>query len=58
LKSLYVLLAKKKVTFLFTDAHVVEENFLELLNNILTIGMIPGLYGEEEKESLIDMIRD
>lgn len=40
------------MTFLFTDAHVVEEGFLELVNNILTIGMVPGLFPEEEKEGL------
>lgn len=43
----------KPKTFLFTDAHVVEEGFLELVNNILTIGMVPGLFMEEEKEGLI-----
>jgi len=38
---------------LFTDAHVAEEGFLELLNNILTIGMVPALFPEEEKDGLI-----
>ena len=53
LQNLYreVVLAPK--TFLLTDAHVVEEGFLELVNNMLTIGMIPGLFPEEEKEGLI-----
>lgn len=44
---------KKPKTFLFTDAHVVEEGFLELINNILTIGMVPALFPEEEKDGLI-----
>jgi dynein heavy chain len=43
----------KPKTFLLTDAHVVEEGFLELVNNILTIGMVPGLFPEEEKDGLI-----
>lgn len=43
---------KKPKTFLFTDAHVVEEGFLELINNILTIGMVPALFPEEEKDGL------
>jgi dynein heavy chain len=38
---------------LFTDAHVAEEGFLELINNILTIGMVPALFPEEEKDGLI-----
>lgn len=52
LQSLYKEVVVKPKTFLFTDAHVVEEGFLELINNILTIGMVPGLFPEEEKESL------
>ena len=38
---------------MFTDSHVAEEGFLELINNILTIGMVPALFAEEEKEGLI-----
>jgi dynein heavy chain len=34
------------VLFLFTDAHVLEEGFLELINNLLTIGMVPALFDE------------
>jgi dynein heavy chain len=43
----------KPQTFLFTDAHVAQEGFLELINNILTIGMVPALFPEEEKDGLI-----
>lgn len=40
LKTLYLKLGieNKKMVFLFTDAHVSEEGFLELINNMLTSG--------------------
>jgi dynein heavy chain, axonemal len=37
---LYKQLGLSEVLFLFTDAHVVEEGFLEFLNNMLTTGMV------------------
>jgi dynein heavy chain len=43
---------------LFTDAHVLEEGFLELVNNILTIGMVPALFDEEGKTKMGDIVRD
>lgn len=52
LRELYKSVLKRPKTFLFTDAHVVEEGFLELINNILTIGMVPALFPEEEKDGL------
>jgi dynein heavy chain len=54
LQNLYREVVLKPKTFMFTDAHVVEEGFLELINNILTIGIVPGLFPEEEKEELIN----
>lgn len=53
LQTLYREVVLKPKTFMFTDAHVVMEGFLELINNILTIGMVPGLFPEEEKDGLI-----
>jgi len=50
--------ANKKMVFLFTDQHVVEEGFLELINNMLTSGMVPALYADDEKESLVGAVRD
>lgn len=47
-----------QVLFLFSDAHVVSEGFLELMNNILTSGMVPNLFHEEEKEKLRMAVRD
>lgn len=42
LKTLYLKLGteNKTTVFLFTDAHVAEEGFLELINNMLTSGWI------------------
>jgi dynein heavy chain len=58
LMEIYKEVTKKPISFLFTDAHVVEEGFLELVNNMLTIGMVPGLFPEEEKDGLINEIED
>lgn len=52
LVDLYDQVVTKKRTFMFTDAHVVEQGFLELINNILTIGMVPGLFADELKSGL------
>jgi dynein heavy chain len=46
IKRLYALLGadNKRVVFLFTDAHVADESFLELVNNMLTSGQRgPGM---------------
>eukprot|EP01135_Chromosphaera_perkinsii_P002697 Nk52_evm65s226 gene=Nk52_evmTU65s226 len=60
LKVLYNLIGveNKKATFLFTDAHVAQEGFLELINNILTTGMVPALFADDEKDGIINNIRD
>lgn len=58
LKKLYELLCTKSTTFLFTDAHVLEEGFLELINNMLTIGMVPALFDEDGKKQMGDLVRD
>merc|ERR1711871_1520027 len=58
LKSLYKMLNDGEVTFLFTDAHVVDEGQLELINNMLTTGMAPALYEPEEKDGLCNLVRD
>lgn len=58
IKSLYKLVLDKPRTFLFTDSHVAEEGFLELINNILTIGMVPALFPEEEKDGMISPLEE
>ncbi|XP_053336632.1 dynein axonemal heavy chain 10 [Clarias gariepinus] len=60
LKTLYLKLGieNKKTVFLFTDAHVAEEGFLELINNMLTSGMVPALFPDDEKDSILNQVRD
>ena len=57
LKTLYKLLGTKEVVFLFTDAHVALEGFLEFLNNMLTTGMVPALYEQDEMDGLANSVR-
>ncbi|PNH08033.1 Dynein-1-alpha heavy chain, flagellar inner arm I1 complex [Tetrabaena socialis] len=59
LKRLYGMLGSenKRVMFLFTDAHVADEGFLELINNMLTSGMVPALYDGAEKDSVSSSMR-
>ncbi|XP_053136194.1 dynein axonemal heavy chain 10 [Hemicordylus capensis] len=58
LKSLYVKLGleNKVMIFLFTDAHVAEEGFLELINNMLTSGIVPALFPDDEREGILSQI--
>ena len=60
LKTLYTEIGvnNRKMVFLFTDAHVADEGFLELINNMLTSGMVPGLYADDEKEGIAGGVRD
>ena len=58
LRELYKLLGgTTEVVFLFTDAHVVEEGFLEFINNMLTTGMVPALYDPDERDMLCNSVR-
>jgi dynein heavy chain, axonemal len=58
LKILYTQLVEKSVVFLITDAHIKEEGFLELINNMLTMGMVPALYTDDEKFGLSRPLED
>jgi len=57
MKVLYNQVVLKPTVFLFTDGHVAEDGFLEMINNILTSGMVPALFEEEEKGPLVNQIR-
>lgn len=57
LKQLFKSLGAGPVVFLFTDAHVVEEGFLEFINNILTTGMVPALFEKDETDQCVNSVR-
>jgi dynein heavy chain len=42
----------KASVFLFNDTQVVEESFLEDLNNVLSSGEVPNLYKVDEFEEV------
>lgn len=46
------------MAFLFTDSHMAEEGFLELLNTMLTTGMPTALFEDAEKDTLVAGVRD
>ncbi|TGZ60763.1 hypothetical protein CRM22_008363 [Opisthorchis felineus] len=48
----------KRTVFMFTDQHVVEEGFLELINNILTTGIVPALFADDERDSITTELRE
>eukprot|EP00947_MAST-08B_sp_MAST-8B-sp1_P000067 g67.t1 len=58
LKELYSRAIKGPIVFLFTDAHCIEEGFLENVNNMLTAGMVPALFASDEKDTLCNGLRD
>ncbi|XP_065594770.1 dynein axonemal heavy chain 10 [Cyrtonyx montezumae] len=60
LKNLYQKLGieNKSIVFLFTDGHIAEESFLELINNMLTSGMVPTLFADDEKDTILSQIGD
>ena len=45
-------------TFLISDSQLINEKFLEDLNNLLNIGEIPNLFVGEEKESMLVDMKD
>lgn len=60
IKTLYnkVGVKNKRIVFLFTDFHVVNESFLELVNNMLMTGVVPALFSDEEKDEIFNLNLD
>ena len=47
----------KSVTWIFPDSQIVEESFVEDVNNILNSGDIPNLWENDEKDKIVDEMR-
>ena len=47
----------KPTTFLFNDTQLKEPGFLEDINNILSSGEVPNLYGKDELPAIYDGVR-
>jgi len=50
--------AQKSVTFLFTDAEIKDEAFLEYINSVLLTGEIVGLFAKDEYMSMSADLRN
>jgi dynein heavy chain len=59
LMACYIKAGQKDIgtMFLMTDAQVADEKFLVLINDLLSSGEIPGLFGRDEKDEVIDAVR-
>lgn len=54
LKTLYTMVGvqNKTISFIFKDNQVAEEVFLEIINNMLSVGEVPNLYKADELEDI------
>ena len=48
---------KLKSVFIFSDNDVVQESFLEDINNMLSLGLVPNLYNKEDLMKVLDDAR-
>ncbi len=60
LKSLYKVAGfqGRSVTFIFTDAEVKDEGFLEYINQILSTGEVANLFAKDEIDAILNDIRN
>jgi dynein heavy chain len=47
----------KRTTFLFSDSQIVNEDFLEDINNILNTGEVPNLFGPDDLAKIETLVR-
>eukprot|EP00931_Biecheleriopsis_adriatica_P036383 TRINITY_DN2095_c0_g1_i5.p1 TRINITY_DN2095_c0_g1~~TRINITY_DN2095_c0_g1_i5.p1 ORF type:complete len:4649 (-),score=1173.32 TRINITY_DN2095_c0_g1_i5:61-14007(-) len=48
----------ESVTFIFTDAEVKSENFLEYMNSLLATGEVVGLFAKDERDAMCGDVRN
>lgn len=48
----------EQVVLLLEDHQIVEPQFLEMINSLLSSGEVPGLYTPEELEPILSPLRD
>jgi len=60
LRGLYIGAGQKgeNITFVFTDAEVKSENFLEVINSIVATGEVVGLFAKDEKDGMCGEVRN
>ncbi|XP_013187525.2 dynein axonemal heavy chain 12 [Amyelois transitella] len=47
----------KDTTFLFTESQIKEETFIQNLDSLLNSGEVPNLYGLDEKQEILELVR-
>jgi len=57
LRTQYFEAIKGHVTFVFTDNEIKQERFLEYINNFLSSGEVPGLFGGDDRDAAFNDIR-
>ena len=60
LRAVYMKTGVKSIptVFLFTDQHIFKESALIFLNDILSLGYPPGLFAEEDKDTICNGVRN
>ncbi len=48
----------EQVVFVLEDHQILDFQFLELINSLLSAGEVPGLYSPEELDPLLAPLRD
>jgi len=48
----------KPMTFLVLDSQIVDESILEMINNLLNSGEVPNIFPPEEKDQLIEGLKE
>ena len=47
----------QQITFAMTDTQIIDESFLEDVNNLLNTGEVPNLMEMEDKDKIVNMVR-